>query len=272
MSGQVRIAKLSLLRSVVVKALKLAHLYRLTVKTIQKTRLGERANEALWRTRATTFYSQFIRRGDLCFDIGANIGSRVEVFYRLGAKVIAVEPHPECVKLLRAKYHIPEITVVEKAVGAKQGKGTLFINDKDSSISSMSTDWIEGRGRQKFPLTKWDNHQEVQITTLDSLIAEYGIPQFCKIDIEGYEIEAVKGLSQPIPYMSFEFCPELVSNAYTTIRNLDSLGMKWFNYSLGESMVMASNWQNAQDIFTVLARAEDRGDIYAAQKQKVSLL
>ena len=39
-------------------------------------------------------YRQFVKRGDLVFDIGAHVGDRVAAFRRLGAKVVAVEPQP----------------------------------------------------------------------------------------------------------------------------------------------------------------------------------
>ena len=51
-----------------------------------------------------TFYSQFIKKGNLCFDIGANVGNRAEVFLEIGAKVIAVEPQSKCVKVLNEKF------------------------------------------------------------------------------------------------------------------------------------------------------------------------
>ncbi len=39
-------------------------------------------------------YGQFVRPGDLVFDIGAHVGDRVSSFRRLGARVLAVEPQP----------------------------------------------------------------------------------------------------------------------------------------------------------------------------------
>jgi hypothetical protein len=45
-----------------------------------------------------TFYRQFIRPGDLCFDIGANVGHKTEMFLSLGARVISVEPQPQLIE------------------------------------------------------------------------------------------------------------------------------------------------------------------------------
>ena len=52
-------------------------------------------------------YGRFVRRGDLVFDIGAHVGDRVASFRRLGARVVAVEPQPAMVKLLRLFYGAP---------------------------------------------------------------------------------------------------------------------------------------------------------------------
>src|SRR5262245_21821949 len=53
---------------------------------------------------AVDFYSQVLKPGELCFDIGANVGNRLKVFRKIGARVVAVEPQPACASVLRAVY------------------------------------------------------------------------------------------------------------------------------------------------------------------------
>src|SRR4051794_3343627 len=57
------------------------------------------------------FFSQFVRRGDLVFDIGANVGERSRIFLDLGARVVAVEPNPSCADVIRARYSCHSLAV-----------------------------------------------------------------------------------------------------------------------------------------------------------------
>jgi hypothetical protein len=77
------------------------------------------------RSRASAMdrlYSQFVQRGDLVFDVGAHVGDRVASFRRLGARVVAVEPQPALVKVLRVLYGMRRDIVIEPvAVGRSSG-------------------------------------------------------------------------------------------------------------------------------------------------------
>ncbi|HYH16767.1 MAG TPA: FkbM family methyltransferase, partial [Flavisolibacter sp.] len=105
--------------------------------------------------------------------------------------------------------------------------------------------------------------------TLDSLISKYGCPKFCKIDVEGYELQVLKGLHQPLPLISLEYCvPEMTNDLIECISYLQHLSPNGiFNYSIGESMEWASKqWFNAES-FKKLVNTQDFqnslfGDIY----------
>lgn len=72
------------------------------------------------RSKKLQFYSQFIDERELCFDVGANVGSRTEIFVMLGAKVVSVEPQTQCVQKFRRKFkkYGELVTIVPKAVSA----------------------------------------------------------------------------------------------------------------------------------------------------------
>ncbi len=150
-----------------------------------------------------SLYSQFIKEGDLCFDIGANMGSRVGSFLMLGAKVIALEPNKKCVEELDKVYKTHEVVIVQKGVGAINETKEFYISN-DSLMSSFSKEWIEGM-KKKHKKNNWDNIETIEIITLNNLIEQYGNPDFIKIDTEGFEQEVLKGLSTPIKALSFEY-------------------------------------------------------------------
>ncbi len=103
------------------------------------------------RNRALTrFYAQFVRPGDLCFDIGAHVGNRVRALSRLGARVVALEPQPQCMRLLRRWYgHHPNIELVEQAVGTAPSTRTLFISERTPTVTTLSRDWIAAGGHAR---------------------------------------------------------------------------------------------------------------------------
>src|SRR5215510_11970 len=146
------------------------------------------------------FYSQFVSPGKLCFDVGANIGNRVKIFLELQADVVAIEPQDKCAQILKRVFgNSHYLRIIQKALGEREGEAEIMINDSDT-LSSMSPEWIEAvKESGRFSEYLWDKKQKVQITTLDNLIQQYGIPQFIKIDVEGFEYQVIHGLSQPIP-------------------------------------------------------------------------
>jgi FkbM family methyltransferase len=217
------------------------------------------------------FYSRFIREGDICFDVGANAGNRTDIFLRLGARVVAIEPQPSCLRILRKRFSgNPRVSIVPKALGAEEGEAELMVSDV-STISTLSREWVESSRRGgRFHAYRWNGKVTVPVTTLDNLIMEYGHPVFCKIDVEGYESQVIAGLTRPISTVSFEFVPEFLENTLTSIHHLTGIGVSRFNYSLGESMSLTlSEWVSEEEIADILRSITDRdawGDVYGKQE------
>jgi FkbM family methyltransferase len=214
------------------------------------------------------FYSQFLSAGDVCFDVGANFGNRAKVFLKLGATVVAVEPQNKCVRALKTMHEENNrLIVIQKALGALEGMAELMIS-RASTISSLSQEWIEAVKRSgRFSEYSWDRREIVNVTTLDRLIAEYGVPSFIKIDVEGFEYQVIIGLSKQVNAISFEFTPEMIETTIRCIEHLNSLGVIKLNYSIGETMKMSlDKWVNPKEMIELLSvyQKEKRmfGDVY----------
>jgi FkbM family methyltransferase len=189
-----------------------------------------------YNTKSLNFYSTFINKNDLVFDVGANFGNRVETFLKLKAKVIAIEPQKPCCKYLRRKYR-EDIILIEKAVGEKKETKKMFISN-NSAISSFSETWIDSVKKNRYKEENWNKVEMIEQVTIDEIIQKYGDPEFIKIDVEGYELEVLKGLNRPVKMVSFEYTiPEQTEKAINCIMHLKKINnLIECNYSKGESM------------------------------------
>ncbi len=80
------------------------------------------------------FYGQFVRPGDLCFDVGASVGSRTAVFLELGARVVALEPEERCVAVLRRRFRGRPVEIVAGAAGSQSGSElSIFARTRPAS-------------------------------------------------------------------------------------------------------------------------------------------
>ncbi|HEY0066778.1 MAG TPA: FkbM family methyltransferase [Flavisolibacter sp.] len=225
---------------------------------------NERANQG----KRLAFYRRFLNQGDLVFDIGANVGNRVQVFLEIGCRVVAVEPQPGCVRILNEKFG-NRVTIEQVGLASREGQMEMFIAD-ESTISTFSKEFIDKTRDSKFRRNNWNEKILVRIVRLDQLVQKYGVPLFCKIDVEGFETEVLRGLATPVPFLSFEYqVPEMKENVMNCLSLLNSLNTAYrFNYSIGESMTLVLPQHLPYEEFRnfVTSRAflaSEFGDIYA---------
>ena len=224
----------------------------------------ERFRKMKKKRRMKEFYSAFIKPGDICFDIGANHGNRTELFSELGAKVVAVEPQNKCITSLEKQFRGKDVEIINAAVSSHNGEAELFICNYDE-VSTLSGDFIKYYSRYDY--LEWNAKQKTKLVTLDSIVEKYGTPDFCKIDVEGHELEVFQGLSKPLKILSFEYTPPFRNNIIECVKIISSLGNAKFNYSVYETMQLElNNWQEASDITEEIKELPDtilHGDIYA---------
>lgn len=203
----------------------------------------------------------------LVFDIGANIGDTVEQFVLISSKVICFEPNPTLVSELRGRFENSSVVVDERAVSNKNGTQIFKISNANT-ISTLSEDWItNSRFTESYT---WDTHVQVETVTLDSIVEQYGEPDYIKIDVEGHEFEVLTSFTKLLPntLISFEWAEEQKSKIESTIHYLNKLGYNMFGYTEFDKILFDNeiDWKEYQNFDLIESlipeRKEKWGMIY----------
>lgn len=133
------------------------------------------------------FFADSIRRGDVVFDLGANVGFFTLVAAALTGptgRVVAYEPSPQTARAVRhnvALNDLDYVTVVEAAVSDREGYADLDLRDSEQQASI-----VHHAGGQMV---------KVRTVSIDDEVERLGItPAFVKVDVEGAEAAVVAGM------------------------------------------------------------------------------
>ena len=195
------------------------------------------------RRKSLAFYQGLLtgfREGHLVFDVGANCGGKTDLFLRLGAKVLAVEPDPSNQEVLKQKFQKfriikKPVEIVGKALSDRNATETMWVDAPGSALNTLSQKWVDSLRLHKDRIggaLDYRQQREVYITTLDDLMITRGVPFFVKIDVEGYEANVLRGLKRPVPFLSFEVnLPDFKSEGLQCIAMLGTISADGrFNY------------------------------------------
>jgi FkbM family methyltransferase len=171
---------------------------------------------------------------ELVFDIGMHVGDDTAYYLKRGYDVVAVEAHPALVR--EARHRLADalaagrLTVLEAAVVREARDEADFHVSRQAAKSSLARQSAEGGGYEAASI-------KVPTITLPALMRDFGIPVYCKIDIEGGDLDALKSLegeSSLPPYLSVESGGLPGEPLYdgeaglATLRQLESLGYRHF--------------------------------------------
>ena len=226
------------------------------------------------KRKEKSFYQKVIKYtgGKLIFDIGANYGEKAIIFARIADKVVCVEPSKTAVQVLNHRFSaLKNVVIRQNGVGSYDGIALFHEFCKEHAYSTFSD--------------KWDDHvsafagkslsNEVSILTIDSLILIYGQPDFVKIDVEGWEIEVIRGISSPIKLISFECnLNQFLKESIECIYYLSKLCAKAkFNYCLTEppEILELKHWTSAEQMIEIVRhRGHNFMEIYCLSDGVVS--
>lgn len=141
----------------------------------------------------------------------------------------------------------------------------------------MSPKFIATVSKSMFKDQQWKSPVLVRTRSLDQMIATYGLPRFIKIDVEGFELNVLNGLSHPVSWVTFEHTPELLDETEKCVRRMKVISEGYlFNYCLGENLqfALSEHVDCSTFINAVLPQIREQGqfgDVYAVLNESGNL-
>jgi FkbM family methyltransferase len=184
----------------------------------------------------------------LIYDVGANDGIDTAYYLGLGYSVVAIEADPALAEQLRGRFAkeiaCGRVNVVNAAVMADDGDAVEFFISKDNTKSSL----IPAMAGRSGPV---ERQLSVRGRSLCSLFSEYGLPWYCKIDIEGYDAQAVAGMTgcggRPA-YLSGESSGQSIAEVareegllYVVLDAMAAQGYRWFKLVDQDSLLVLTD-------------------------------
>jgi len=205
-----------------------------------------------------------VRPGDLVFDVGANTGRYTNLFLSMQVeKVIAIEPNAR----LAMKIQHPQVQTLNVAVDSFSQFAKYYISD----VHGLSTLSQSYKSLSRYKKITWNNPVTIFTTTLDDIANEYGIPDFIKIDVEGYEKEVLTGMNFAPRALSFEFVSEHIQDTIQCILKLDSLDKYQYTYTIGlePDMKFEMFWSTSKKLLEHISYISKPawGDVWVRRKE-----
>jgi len=205
----------------------------------------------------------------LIFDIGCNVGLWTNTNYNTTDFFVCVDANPvickQAMSLHEGKKNVVVLNLLMSSIGGLE-EDFYVANNHWASTSSMEF-LSHGRFSKVF---SWDDPIKIKTSTLDLLIQEYGVPNHIKIDVEGYELMVLNGLTNMAQMISFEWNEEEKLNTLRCINHLHALGYNKFSIHEEDSYTyIPDQWVdvdtilNQTDALLVADRFAKWGMIYA---------
>jgi FkbM family methyltransferase len=188
----------------------------------ERVRVSPRYRYLSWNPEEYAAFKAAVRPGTIVFDVGANIGAYTVLFAQwtgAAGRVFAFEPSPQSIAGLREQLRLNDLSdrveIVEAAVSERAGTAAFDCGGA-SGTNALVTD--AGRGAHVI---------RVETTSLDAFCASRGVhPSIVKIDVEGAELEALRGaretLARPDVDAFVEFHPSVWKARGITRNDIDS--------------------------------------------------
>jgi FkbM family methyltransferase len=128
---------------------------------------------------------------DLIYDVGMNNGDDTAYYLHRGYRVVAIDADPQACENARQRFQEElnrgRLTILNCGIATEAGNLDFWICESHPEWSSFDRRIASRDGAP---------HHQIQVAcrTFDSILTEYGVPYYLKVDIEGHDLQCVEGL------------------------------------------------------------------------------
>lgn len=171
-----------------------------------------------------------------CLDIGANIGNHTLFYSKYFKNILSFEPLPMNFKLLEINTNdLKNVNIFNFAIGSENLNRDFFFDYRNLGGSSFNTNNDESLNKLSLPIRK-----------LDDLNLDSENIAFVKLDVEGLEIDVIKGglntIKSNFPIIAFEQQKHTIENGSSEVIDyLKNIGYNKFYISKTKPVIINSN-------------------------------
>lgn len=174
---------------------------------------------------------------------GAHHGEEYKDYTRYTRNVIFIEPAKEAIEVLKLKF--PQVKLYECALGASET--TLTLNTEKHNKGQSNSLLKPAKHLEQYPDIIFDDSQTVNVNKLDNLGFDRNYFNFLAMDIQGYELEALKGATWTLDHIDYIYCEVNRDEVYegcARVEQLDEYLKKW-NFQRIETNWGGGTWGDA---------------------------
>jgi FkbM family methyltransferase len=178
--------------------------------------------------------------------IGGHYGQEYDLYRVLNVPVIFFEPLSNNYRILKDKVkNNDNVQTFQCALGNENKK--ILMNVETANNSQSSSILKPKKHLEQYPHITFDHTEEVHMFRLDDIEIEKENYNFLNIDVQGYELEVLKGSAdvlKNIDYIISEVNRDEVYENCAKVEELDQF-LNQFNFKRNETNWMGGIWGDA---------------------------
>ena len=196
--------------------------------------------------------------------VGAHYGEEYEAFQKMGAtKILMFEPTPKSFEVLRLKFNgNPAIKMFNMALG--NTKGTMSMYTETANAGQSNSLMKPKQHTTQYPNIVFHGREDVNVDKLDNIKFKRPEYNFLYADVQGYELEMLKGALKTLEHIDYIVCEVNRAELYEGCAQVTDLDAFLSDYVRVETTWAGNTWGDAIYISKRVLKQSGVSDVPAA--------